>query len=259
MIIRTEAIVCRSMEYGETSQIVTLFTREKGKIAVIAKGARLPTSRFGSSLQPMSYTQVVFYYKPTRSLQTLTESAHVEPFHGIGRSLERMTIGQRMVELAYALLQEEETNERAFHLLVTVLRRLDDAERHLENLLPFFQLHFAGVLGFAPSVEKESVQHLPDEGGYLALDTGAVHLQEAATASSRRASRSALRAYAVLVRADLDTVMRMELDARTRREVYTLVEEYLRFHVQEAYPARSEHILSQLVDVPTLLKKPRHP
>ena len=93
MIIRTEAIVLRKMEYRETSQIVTLFTREKGKMAVLAKGARLLKSRFGSSLQPMSYTQVVFYHKPTRGLQTLSESAHVQPFHRISRDLEKSPSG----------------------------------------------------------------------------------------------------------------------------------------------------------------------
>src|SRR5690554_5705058 len=108
MIHRTEAVVLRSMKYGETSRIVTLFTRDRGKITVLARGARLPKSRFGSTLGPMSFIQIVYYYKPTRSIQMLSESSYVQPFNGIGKRLDRITTGLRIIELVHALTQEEE-------------------------------------------------------------------------------------------------------------------------------------------------------
>ncbi len=247
MIIRTEAIVLRAMKYRETSQIVTLFTREKGKMAVLAKGARLLKSRFGSSLQPMSYTQVVFYHKPTRGLQTLSESTHVQFFHGISRNLEKISIGLRIVELIYALIPEEEQQPQVFNLLVEVLGRLDEAEAHAINLLPYFQMRLGTVLGFAPNIDRDMVEHLPDEGGVLALDTGAILLPDATPRAARRAARTALRAFAILARADLETVMRMRLDTETRREVNALIEDFLRYHVEDAYPSRSDKIIGQLL------------
>ena len=247
MIIRTEAIVLRAMKYRETSQIVTLFTREKGKMAVLAKGARLLKSRFGSSLQPMSYTQVVFYHKPTRGLQTLSESAHVQFFHGISRNLEKISIGLRIVELIYALMPEEQQHPQVFNLLVEVLARLDEADAHAINLLPYFQMRLGMMLGFAPDIDRDMVEHLPDEGGVLALDTGAILLPDATPRAARRAARTALRAFAILARADLDTVMRMRLDADTRREVNALIEDFLRYHVEDAYPSRSDKIIGQLL------------
>ena len=251
MIFRTEAVVLRTMEYGETSQIVTLFTREKGKITVIAKGARLLKSRFGATLQPMAYTQVVFYYKATRGLQTLTESSHVQPFHHISENLEKIAVGLRVVELVNALLQDEQEHLQVFNLLIQVLDRLDQADEHAVNLLPYFELRLSMVLGFAPHVDRESVETLPDDGGVLALDDGAVlTISDAANRPGRRASRTALRAYAVLARADLDTIMRMRLAPAVRREVYSLVEAYLQFHVEDAYPTRSDKVLARLFDAP---------
>ena len=102
-IIRTDAIVLRGLDYGETSRIVTLFTRERGKMSVMAKGARKTKSKFGSTLQPMSHVEVVFYYKPTRTLQILSESSHVRAFHDLQRSLEKITLGLRVVELVVVL------------------------------------------------------------------------------------------------------------------------------------------------------------
>lgn len=247
MIVRTEAVVLRKLDYGETSQIVTLFTREKGKIAVMAKGARRTKSTFGSSLQPTAYTQVVFYYKPTRGLQTLSESALAAPLLAIPRDLERLTIGLRMVELTEALMQDEDPQPRVFNLLVEVLRRLNGSSERLSNLLPYYQLRLALLLGFAPTVRRDDVERLTERGGLLALSSGAVHpvLREAED-THRRASRSALRAYAVLARADLDTVMRMRMTPGVRRETHALVEDFLRYHVQDAYPSRSRDVISQL-------------
>lgn len=247
MILRTEAVVLRSMDYGETSRIVTLFTRTKGKIAVLAKGARHPRSRFGSTLEPMSYVQVVFYYKPGRGLQTLSESAHVELFHQTGRDLEKITLGLRVVELVQALLQEEEQHPIVFDLLLQVLHWLDDAGDNTANLLPYFQLRLATVLGFAPSVEREAVEQLPEEGGLLALDTGAIVPLAGAARAGARASRTALRAFAICARADLATIMRMRLAPDVRLELGRLVEDYLRYHVEDAYPTRSNRIIGQIL------------
>jgi DNA repair protein RecO (recombination protein O) len=246
MIIRTEALVLRSMDYRETSRIVTLFTRERGKITVLARGARQSKSRFGSTLQPLTYTQVVFYYKTTRSLQTLTESSHMELFSALGQDLEKLTIGLRLLELTGALMQEEQENAAAFNLLLEALRRLDTTPVHQANLLPYFQLRLAATLGFAPAIDREAVQHLPDDGGLLALDQGAVLPPGARPEHVLRASRAALRAYAICARADLETVMRMRLTAPVRRELERLVEAYLRFHVEDAYPTRSEKVIEQM-------------
>ena len=251
MIVRTEAIVLRSLDYGETSQIVTLFTREKGRVAVMAKGARLPKSRFGSSLQPMSYAQVVLYYKPTRGLQTLTESTHVHLFPRIGRDLEKLSTGLRLTELVYALLHEEEANPLVFNLLLDTLRRLNEADVRVANLLLYFQLRLAAALGFAPAIDRTSVEALSEEGGLLALDQGAIlSAHAAAQRAGLRASRTALRAFAILARADPATITRMRLAPNAYAEVETLIEAYLRYHVQDAYPSRGRRVTGQLLGAP---------
>ena len=250
MIIRTEAVVLRTLKYGETSLIATLFTREMGKVAVIAKGARRTKSKFGSTLQPMSYTQVVFYYKPTRSLQTLSESAHVRAFHNIGRSLKKLALGQRMMEMTAALIQEEEANPHVFNLLVQTLRRLDEAERRIENILPYFELRLASLLGFSPAVERDAVANLSGDGGLLDLETGAVLSLEGEPGAARRASRSVLRAYAVFARAELDVVMRMRLRSQVRRGVQRLIDAYLRYQFGNSYPSKGEAVMGQLLQHP---------
>lgn len=248
-IVRTEAIVLRSLDYGETSQIVTLFTREKGKLGVMAKGARRPKSSFGATLQPMAYTQVVFYYKPTRTLQTLSESSHVESFHRLRRDLKKITAGLRIVELVDALMETEDPQPSVFALLVRALRRLNAAERRAPNVWPYVQLQLAQSLGVAPAVDRDRVEAVTGEKGLLSLVDGGVYPdsgRDAAPEEPRRASRAALRAYAVCARADLDTVMRLEMSPSVRREVEELVRDFLRYQFDDAYPDRSRSVIAQI-------------
>ena len=246
MILQTEAFVLRSIDYGETSRIVTLFTRQRGKIAVMARGARRSGSRFGSSLQPMSYSSVVIYYKPSRGIQTLSESSHLHFFDGITRDLERVSCGLRIIELVYALMQEEEQNQRVFILVLEVLERLNRTVERTDNLLYYFQLRFASILGFAPDIERNAVEAL-SETGFLSLETGAIlPVRPPHAASVRQASRRALRAFAICARAALETVMRMRLDPATERELSRLIDDFVHYHVEESFPTRAAKIVGQM-------------
>ena len=247
MIVRTDAVVLRAFDYGETSQIVTLFTRRDGVIGVVAKGARRPKSRFGSTLQPLSYVQVVYYFREGRGLQTLKEAAHVQRFGRLTADLDRVGTALRLVELVRALLQEQDPHPAVFALLVGTLSWLDEAEERAYNALPWFQLRLATHLGFTPDVQRDDVEALTDEGGVLFLDSGTIS-SIASGRSARRASRAALRAFAIFARTDLATAGRLRLGYDTRLEVEELVDAFFRFHTEEAYPERVRRVINQLAD-----------
>ena len=246
MIIRTEAIVLRSVNFGETSQIVTLYSRRMGTVAVMARGARGPKSRFGSTLQPMSHTEAIFYHKPSRDVQTLSETAHITLFKRIYRDLDRMAVGVRIIETMGILMPRPEPDEQAFDLLLGVLIRLNEADNHWANLLPYFQLRLSAALGFAPVAERENVRSIGASGGFLGLDNGNVFAGKP-PGPSVPASRRALRAIGVLIHADLDQVMRMELEKSVSQEVLQLVESYLRFHAEDFRPSRSKPVFDRIL------------
>jgi DNA repair protein RecO (recombination protein O) len=246
MIVRTDAIVLRAIDYSEASQIVTLYTREHGKTTVMARGARRTKSRFGSTLQPMSYVQVVYYHSPGRTLHTLKENAHVRVFHDIGRQMVKISVGLRVVELVRALVDDEQQNVLIFNLLLHTLARLDDAGERAANLLPYFQLRLASLLGFAPDVRREDVMALSEEGGLLLVETGAVMPAGSFASSALRASRAALRAFAVFARADVEDVMRINLEPDVRAETEHMADAFLRHHTGDAYPYRAGKVIDRI-------------
>lgn len=248
-IIRTEAVVLRGLDYSESSRIVTLLTRKRGKITVLAKGARRTKSKFGATLQPLAHTQVVFYYKPTRSLQMLSESSHVATYRTLRDNLLKITLGLRIVELTDALLGDESPQPAIFELLVRVLHQLDAETERPRTLWPFFQLRLAEALGVAPAIRRERVEAI-ETTGWLSLTDGGVYPAEARPSAAQKAPRAALRAYAVLARAPLHTALRMHMTPAVRRTVQELVNAYLRYHFDDSIPDRCRTVLAQLRQTP---------
>ena len=242
----SDAIVLRSIDYGETSRIVTLFTQERGKMGAMAKGARASRSRFGSTLEPLAHINVVLYCKPGRELQLVSEASHVYTHDVLRKSLERIEIGLRMLELTSSLLQNDEAHPEVFSLLASSLSALEMAPARTGNIWPFYQIRLATHLGFGPSFDGDLVKSMTQDTGYLNLKTGEIAPESGAGFHPFSASRPALRAFAVLARAHLSDIVRMELSPGVAAEVNALMMAYLKFHVEEAYPHRSSKVFAQL-------------
>ena len=73
MLTKDLAICIRAVDYSETSQIVTFFTRDTGKISAIAKGSKRPKSTFDGPIEILSHGRIVFADSNTEKLATLTE------------------------------------------------------------------------------------------------------------------------------------------------------------------------------------------
>lgn len=245
-IIRTDAVVLRSMDYGETSRINTLFTLDWGKMAVIAKGARSSRSRFGSTLDPMAHIQAIIYVKPSRELQTITDASHVRAYPEIRENFDRIEIGLKALELCNALLPDGQENRELFSLLVEILSTLNEPNDRLRNLSPFFQLRLASILGFSPSFEKRDVEELTDAGGILEMQSGAIVPISGSNVGNRTASRSSLRAFAILARAPMHKVLQLALRPETESEVADLILSYMRYHFEDSYPNRTARVFAQL-------------
>lgn len=153
-IIKTEAVILRTMDYRETSKILTLYTRHSGKMGVMVKGARQRKNSFGSTLEPLSFISAVIYTKEGRDLQLLTESDHLKVFRAIPASLEKMAAGLAMLEIVHLVTHDGEENVPLFDLLVGTITALDGEIRYPDLLLAYFEIRLADVLGFRPVLDR---------------------------------------------------------------------------------------------------------
>ncbi len=247
MLVRTEGFVLRSTPFKESSRLLSLYSLELGKITVIAHGSQSKKSRFGATVQPLSHVQAVIYSRPMRSIQILSDCSHVQRYPLIMDKLERLTIGQRICEYVYALTENGQRSPEIFHLLVKVFDALNKPDVNEVPLQLYFQLQLTTLLGFAPSFSKESVEEIGETGGYLMLVDGSISKSAENEISALHASRSVLRAFAILHRADFDVVLRLQLTKKQCEELHHLITRFMRFHLDDSYPDRGERIFDQLL------------
>ncbi len=148
MILSSDAIILRSMRYGDTSKIVTAFTRGHGRVSFIAKGARSRQNRFGSSLEPLTHAQLVFYHKQGRDLQLLSQADTITSFRHIGDDHHRLASGFTMIELVHATTHDEERHEEVLDLLLAALAWMNSPDTADDEVLLHFILRFTALLGF---------------------------------------------------------------------------------------------------------------
>jgi DNA repair protein RecO (recombination protein O) len=152
--VKTEAIVLRSIRYGEADRILHLYSKTLGRLGAIAKGARKPKSRFGGRLEPFFRLDLILH-EGRSDLLTVTNVATVEGYPRLRSSGPALTAGARACDAVLRLLDSAEPNPPAYNLLCRYLALLDDPDQpraaDLEVALSF-RLKMALVAGFTPEL-----------------------------------------------------------------------------------------------------------
>ncbi len=150
-LYRDEAIVLRTQKLGEADRIVTLLTRERGRVRAVAKGVRKTRSKFGARLEPFMLVDVQLY--EGRSLDTVTQVETISPYgRAVVADYARYTAGTAMLETAERLTEsEKEPSVQQFLLLVGALRTLAAGEHEPAMVLDAYLLRSLSVAGWAPS------------------------------------------------------------------------------------------------------------
>jgi DNA repair protein RecO (recombination protein O) len=241
--LKTEAIVLRSIRYGEADRILHLYSAKRGRIGAIAKGVRRPRSRFGGRLEPFFRLDLLLH-EGRGELLTVTSVATVDGYPRLRSSGPALTAGARACDAVLRLLDSAEPNPPAYNLLCHYLALLDDPSPEravaIETALSF-RLKLALAAGFSPELAScarcGEAQHLAGfsgaaggvvcascEAGSFPLSEGAHRFMVAAIAkplaeapaAEERALRQAERAIGETLEHHAHVRLR-PLDAENRR------------------------------------------
>ncbi len=151
-IEHSEAIVIRTVDFSETSLVLTLLTREFGKIRGIAKGARQLKNSFDSSLDLLTRISVSLIRKNSDALDLLTEAKLISRFNVGGSGIPGLYAGYFLAELLQITLEDGEAMPELYDLTAETLSRFEegkDVEEHLYR----FQWNLMALLGERPSTD----------------------------------------------------------------------------------------------------------
>jgi DNA repair protein RecO (recombination protein O) len=150
---RTFALVIRSVDVMETSSVLTLFTRDLGKVAALAKGARRVKSPFQAALDLLSVCDIVVLHKASEALDLVTEAALVERFDSLRRDLAALYAGYYIAELLSDLTDLHDPHPKLYDAAVVTLRHLGDAKLRPRRLVRF-EMAALRELGLMPALEE---------------------------------------------------------------------------------------------------------
>lgn len=255
MIVKTEAVVLKSMRYRETSKIVTVYSKKFGKVTGIAKGARETKSRFGAALEPMTYVSLVLYKKEHRDLHLISQCEIVKPFSRLHADLSKITAGLSVVELLDAAMHGEEPNEKVFCLTIDVLSELDLATKNLQSLLFFFRLRLLEMMGVKPDFDacvrcrKRLVGSTSDQMPVqFDAHAGGIVCKACALRFPRRVKLSlgSVRSIQNLQKAAASDVTSLEIVESSKNEIEEVLGSYIRYHLAGAERLRTESVSKKL-------------
>jgi DNA repair protein RecO (recombination protein O) len=170
MLHKTKGVVLRTVKFGETSLVVTVYTELFGLQSYLVNGVRV-ASRHGVSksafFQPASQLDLVVYKNEFKNLQRIKEYKWGQLYGDLLSDVRKNAVALFIVELLYKCLKEPETNPELYYFLEDALMHLDRASHAVTANFPlYFALHLAVFFGF-----RISDEYRPDKP-YLDLQEG---------------------------------------------------------------------------------------
>ncbi|MED4122544.1 DNA repair protein RecO [Halalkalibacterium halodurans] len=151
MFHKAEGIVIRTVDYGESNKIVTVFTREYGKIALMARGAKRPKSRLTAVTQLFTYGMMMF--QKNAGLGTLTQGEIIQSFREVRNDLFRASYVSYVTDLTNKLTEDEKRNPYLFELLYQTIHYMNEG-MDPDVLTRIFEVKMFTVAGIKPELDQ---------------------------------------------------------------------------------------------------------
>ena len=244
MLVTTECIVLRSRKQGDTSKIVSLYTREFGLLDVIAKGARDAKSKFGSSLEPFTCTMATFYKKEGKDLYLLSKAETKSAWGNLRSDLDHIEGATKVVELLLRAQHHEEGNLELYNLVKDSFLAMDVAQKGVgvTSILFAYYLQYMHLAGF--EIRLHNAEAGERSGWYFDIEKGeAVCIQSASDMHSERLQRltpEVLASIRHLERSGVRSAASLKLSAQARHSLEQLFRSYFSMHIEGMQHGRSK-------------------
>jgi len=227
---RSEAIVLKRTDFGEADRLLTLFTRDFGKVRAIAKGARKPQSRKTGHVE--LFMRTTCFFAKGRDIDILTQAEMVDAYLALREDLVRTTYAAYAVELLDRFTVDEDAHPDIYNLLANAL----DWLAHHEDVMlvaRYFELRLLSLSGFRPQLFNcvASGEPIEEQDQFFSAELGGF-LSPAMHSADQRAkpvSAIAVKVLRYLQTRSWDTVQVLGLKRPLHRELETLMHYYLTF------------------------------
>ena len=234
----SEAIILRTYPLGEGDRLVSFLSRSEGRIRGVASGARKPKSRFGASLEPLSYVRIWFYERETRQLVRVSQCELIESFLGAQRSYNASVAFGLMAEISEGVLPEHEPSDTMFRLLLATCRAMKSTD-FIALPIGYFTLWTVRLSGWLPALDRCTAcgRGLSGQPGWASEDGSGIFCGECRPSGSRMISADALGAGRRMLRESLEKLA--AAGARAPAELTNYLMDLIEHHMEKKLTVRS--------------------
>lgn len=236
--LSSPAIMLRATEHGDYDKIITFFTLKRGKISLIAKGAKKSIKRFAGILELFSVLNLVWAYGRGQGLPNLQEASVVHPFEGIRTSITKTAYASYWCELVYEWMEQGQKQASVYKLLDYTLGQLNSGSLSEYTLHIAFQLRFMTMSGFRPGFDHCNICRTPlerFERSSVAFDVrrGAVLCEKCASQKPGPLciSKGTIKLLRWVLNAPLEKVNRLRFSPQAIEESLGMLEAFVPYHL----------------------------
>jgi DNA repair protein RecO (recombination protein O) len=221
MVTNVEGIIINTKNYGDTSKIIDIFTKEYGVIGIIAKGCKSLKSNLRSVTDKLTYATFTIYYKKDK-LSILSEANIINNFSNIKKDIEKISYSSFILDLTNQVYKQCEDNS-LYDLLIHSLTKINENFNPLiiTNILELKYLEYLGVMpnlnGCSICGNKNVVTLSSDKGGYLCKKC---HTNEPIVSDK---SIKLVRMYTLV---DIDKISKLDINKDIIYEVNNFIDDY---------------------------------
>jgi DNA repair protein RecO (recombination protein O) len=227
---RVDAIILRHIDWGEADRLLWLFTRETGKVRVVAKGVRKPRSRKAGHLEPFTHAELLL--AQGRDLAIVTQAQAIDAYRNIRADLVRMAYASYVIELLDRFTYEEGENIALFRLLRDTLSRINQ-EAESAFAVRYYEIRLLDLVGYRPQLLHCVVcgDEIRAEDQFFSFEKGGVLCPKcgAKESGARHISMPALRILRHFQRSRYIEAKRIKLSKVVDNELEDLMGKYLTY------------------------------
>lgn len=233
-LYKTEGIVIRNREIGESDRIVTVLTKDRGKVNAVAKGARKTKSKLASGSQLLNHNLFLMY--EGKGLDIISQIETKDSFIDLKKELQKLGSALYLAELFGETVEEGQKSSQVFYLLLTALHLLMDSNKP-ELVTRTMEMRLLSVIGYHPELERCAACGESLKSGtpiYFSLREGGIICGNCSLAhGSIEVNRGALETLKNLQNWDLRKLDRLYIPPALMEKIEALLEKFLLYYLEK--------------------------
>ena len=228
----SEGIILKRVDFGEADRLITIFTKNKGKIVSLAKGIRRIESRRAGNVELLNKAKL--FFAQSKSLPILTEAESLKTYKNIKKDLKKVGYAYYLTELVDEFFHDSQENYKTFDLLSEALDNLDQINNaRAENIVRAFELKILSLAGYRPQIHTciKCNKPLEPEGNLFSADLGGVLCESCGRQSllARPISTEAVKVMRFMQEKPLSEVDKLNVSKNLAEELKNHLKFYLEF------------------------------